>query len=462
MRSARRTALDILLNWQKNKAYINKLLAYNSSISALSSRDLSFCNRLCLGVVERKIELDFIISKLSNTPLNRLKAGILIILELGIYQLKYLEDISEFAICNEMTSLSKQIGLSKLSGFVNAILRNYLRKKDEILNSYPKADDKIGYLHIYYSMPEWLCEHFIKEIGFARTEKAFQFFLENKNITVRVLESRLSADEAALLLKNEGVEFDKNKYLGYVFDIKDPAKFLKSDAFNKGYFQVQDFSSILVGEAANPDFCSDILDICAAPGGKSLHLADILSKKYQSSNKGTKIGKIVSRDLYEFGVELIRKRAEQSGFDNLIAEVKDATVFYEEDAEKYDLIIADLPCSGLGVIGKKPDIKYYVKKEDLKELSDLQFNILRNAVKYLKCGGALIYSTCTVSHCENDMQTDRIIKELNLESAAINNTLFFANMSDDYKIQILPEEYDSDGFFISKFYKKQQCDGKNK
>ena len=216
---------------------------------------------------------------------------------------------------------------------------------------------------------------------------------------------------------------------------------------------MQDFSSILVGEVANPDFFDNILDICAAPGGKSLHLADILSKKYKFDNKNNEIGKIVSRDLYEFGAALIKKRAEQSGFDNLITEVKDATVFYEDDVEKYDLIIADLPCSGLGVIGKKPDIKYYIKKEDLKELSKLQFDILKNAVKYLKRGGALIYSTCTVSEIENDLQTDRIIGELNLEPAKINDRLYFADMTDDYKIQILPGEYDSDGFFISKFYK---------
>ena len=453
MKSARRAALDILLKWQKNKAYINKLLSYHSGTSVLSKQDLSFCHRLCLGVVERKIEIDFIISKLSNTPLNKINLSILTILELGIYQLKYLENVSDFAVCNEMTSLSKQIGLSRLSGFVNAILRNYLRKKDEILNSYPKKDNKIKYLYVHYSMPEWLCEHFINEIGFEKAEKAFKFFSENKCITVRALESKLSVDKAILLLENEGIEFCQNKYLNYVFDIKNPAKFLNSDIFNQGYFQVQDFSSILVGEVANPDFFDNILDICAAPGGKSLHLADILSKKYKFDNKNNEIGKIVSRDLYEFGAALIKKRAEQSGFDNLITEVKDATVFYEDDVEKYDLIIADLPCSGLGVIGKKPDIKYYIKKEDLKELSKLQFDILKNAVKYLKRGGALIYSTCTVSEIENDLQTDRIIGELNLEPAKINDRLYFADMTDDYKIQILPGEYDSDGFFISKFYK---------
>lgn len=451
MKSARRTALDILLNWQKNNAYINKLLSYNLGVSSLNIQDRSFCNRLCLGVVERKIELDFIISKLSNTPINKLKPTILIILELGIYQLKYLANISDFAICNEMTKLAKQIGLYKLSGFVNAILRNYLRKKDEILDTYPKIDDKIAYLNIYYSMPEWLCEHFINEIGFDNTKRAFEFFLEDKSITARVLKSRLSIDDAALLLKNEGIEFDKNKYLDYVFEIKDSARFLKSDIFNKGCFQVQDFSSVLVGEVANPDFSDDILDICAAPGGKSLHLADILSVKCRDLDK---IGRIVSRDLHEFGVALIKERAEKSGFNNIIAETKDATIFYEEDIEKYDLIIADLPCSGLGVIGKKPDIKYYIKKEDLNELSKLQFSILKNVVKYLKKGGSLIYSTCSISALENRLQTDRIINELNLKPMAINDILSFANMPDNYKIQILPGEYESDGFFISRFYKK--------
>lgn len=452
-KSARRAALDILLSWQKNKAYINKLLSYNSSLKAMSEKDTAFCNRLCLGVIERKIELDFIISRLSTTPIKKLKPSILVILELGIYQLKYMDSSESFAVCNEMTALTKEIGLVGLSGFVNAILRNYLRKSKDIANLYPKDDNRPDYLNISYSIPKWLCRHYINEIGFEEAEKAFGYFLEKKALTARLLKSKLNITTAQEALIDEGIAYEINPYLDYVFDIQDSAKFLNSEIFKKGYFQVQDLSSILVGEIADPDFDINVLDICAAPGGKSLHLADIMAEK----SNGKALGNIVSRDIHDFGVELIRKRAKKASFNNVFAQTMDATVLNEDDVAKYDLIIADLPCSGLGVIGKKPDIKYYAKEEDLKELSRLQFKILENAVKYLKQGGSLIYSTCTVSNMENKEQADRILSQLSLEPANIKNKLCRAmqeRMRDDFCIQLLPGEFNSDGFFISKFFKK--------
>ena len=452
--TARFAAFELLHNWYKNKAYINKLLSATAYFDKLDKQDLSLCTNLCLGAVERKLELDYIISQLSNRSVDKIKLKILILLEMGIYQLKYMSGTKAYAVCNEMTGLAKKIGLSGLSGYVNAVLRNYLRRKDEII--YPdKDEDFIGFLSVQYSMPKWLCEHFAAEIGKENTSKAFEYFMNDKTVTARVVLSISSVSDIVKKFEKHGISYKQSEYLDYVFEIYNVSDLLKTDILKKGLIQIQGFSSILVGEIAKSFMGKTVLDICAAPGGKALHLADNM-KAFAKENKDFENATVVARDIHSFGIDMLKKRALELNFKNIAAEVHDATVFNREDENKYDLIIADLPCSGLGVIGKKPDIKYYSSKEGIKSLADLQFRILENAIRYLKPKGYLIYSTCTVSELENIDISNRLVHELGMSTADISKALpekISCNLNENWRIQLLPGEYKSDGFFISGFCK---------
>lgn len=452
--SFRVTAFEILNHWQKNKAYINKqLLAYYRGRES-DKQNMSACSNLCLGVVERKIELDYLISQLSKTKIKKIEPRVLIILEMGLYQLKYM-NYKPYAVCNEMTGLVKKIGLHGLSGYVNAVLRAYLRRADEIL--YPDEEANIrAYLHIKYSMPQWLCRHFIKEIGIINTKRAFEYFMNDRSVTVRVVQSLINVEDVIRLFHDYHIEYEKNEYLDYVFYIKNMPVLLQTDMLKKGYLQVQNLSSVLVGEVAKSRLAPKVLDICAAPGGKSLHLADLM-KLGAKTNDELKKGEIIARDIHESGIRMLEERRQDSGFLNIRAELKDASVFYPEDEEGYDLILADLPCSGLGVIARKPDIKYYSSSDGIQDLATLQFFILKNAVRYLKKGGSLIYSTCTVSKLENSDISDRIVEELGLEKLDISASFpekIREALKENWRIDILPGEFGSDGFFISGFYKR--------
>lgn len=452
--TARFVAYELLQHWYQKKGYINKLVSATAHSKQLDKQGLAWCTNLCFGVVERKLELDYIISQLSKRTVDKIKLKILIILEMGIYQLRYMRGTKAYAVCNEMTGLAKKIGLSGLSGYVNAVLRNYLRREKEIV--YPdKEEDFIGFLSLAYSMPRWLCEHFVAEIGKENTSTSFEYFMNGKTVTVRAVLSIISVSDIIEIFEENDISYSKSEYLDYVFEIHNLSALLKTDILKKGLIQIQGFSSILVGEIAKKFMGKTVLDICAAPGGKALHLADNM-RLAAKEDKEFENGMVVARDIHKFGVDLLKKRVIELNFSNVAAEVYDATVFNKEDENKYDLIIADLPCSGLGVIGKKPDIKYYSSKEGIDSLADLQFRILENAVRYLKPKGRLIYSTCTVSESENVAMSNRIVHELGMSTADISKALpekIRQHLKENWRIQLLPGEYKSDGFFISGFCK---------
>lgn len=452
--SVRLTAFELLFGWQKNRSYINKQLSAFGGQKKLDRQEMALCSNICLGVVERKPELDYIISKLSNTEIKKIKPKILIILEMGLYQLRY-TDLKPYAVCNEMTGLTKKIGLHGLSGYVNAVLRGYLRKKDELV--FPdEEEDPVGFLSVTYSVPKWLTEHFIRETGIENTKKIFAYFIEDRTVSVRRVKSLISDRELSDEFKNRKIEYRTSPYLDYVFDIYNMPDLIGTDLLSKAFLQVQNLSSVLVGEVAKKRLGLKVLDLCSAPGGKTLHLADIMTMEQRNGGLESN-WEISARDIHEFSLNLLKNRAEVSGFDKIKTEVKDACFFYEEDESVYDLIIADLPCSGLGVISRKPDIKYYSSADGIKNLAKLQFNILKNAVRYLKKGGSLIYSTCTVSQAENFDISDRIANELGLCRLDISDSLpekMRKALKENWRIQILPGEYGSDGFFISGFYKK--------
>ena len=444
----REMALEILLEVEKNGAYPNVLLKQTlDKYLYMEKQERAFLTRLVEGTVERKLTLEYMIDQVSKTPVRKMKPVIRCIMRMSAYQIFYMDSVPDSAACNEGVKLAQKKGFQTLKGFVNGVLRNLSRQKDSI----PMPDGKkepVKWLSVQYSIPEWLVEKISKDYGTEQAEKMFASLYENVgSTTIRVNNSKISTEECAELLRKEGVHVEKAPYVENALEISEYDSLAMLESFGKGYFQVQDVSSMLVGLAAAPKEGDNVIDVCAAPGGKSIHAADLL--------KGT--GHVEARDLTDYKVGLIQENIYRCGFGNITAKRMDACVLDEASRESADVVIADLPCSGLGVLKKKSDIKYRMTQEQIEELAALQRMILKNAVTYVKNGGTLIYSTCTVAKEENDQQVDWILENLPLELVSLRDCIdeqLVESMEREGCLQILPGREKADGFFLAKFRKK--------
>lgn len=427
----REIVLEALLQFYKGDEYAGKvLLDVLSKYSYLEKQERSFINRLFDGVIERQITLDFIINSFSTVKVNKQKPVIRTILRMAVYQIFYMDSVPDFAAINEAVKLAKKKKFNNLTGFVNGVLRNITKNADNI--PFPeKHKDFIKYLSVTYSCPEWLCQHYVKEaelIG-ADAEKIVAAALNGQKLYGRVNLSKTTRDEVIDTLKKDGICAKKVKrddlYCEAAIEIEAIDSFLYVDAFDNGLFVVQDLSSQQVVGGMNIGSGQLVVDVCASPGGKTLHALD----------RGAKV---ISRDVSENKIEKIRENVEKCGFSNVQIEVRDALTLDENLIGKADTVIADLPCSGLGVIGRKSDIKYRVTEEDLKTLSSLQKDILKTVSEYVKPGGTLVFSTCTIDRYENEENVRFIEENLPFEKA--------------FEIKKMVQGInDTDGFFISRF-----------
>ena len=443
----REMALEILLEAEKNSAYPNVLLKQTlDKYLYMEKQERAFLTRLVEGTVERKLTLDHYLNSVSKTPVNKMKPVMRCIMRMAAYQIFYMDAVPESAACNEAVKLAQKKGFSTLKGFVNGVLRNLSRQKDTIAMP-DEAKEPVKALSVKFSVPEWLVEKVIKDYGMEQAKKMFASLYENVGATtIRVNNSRISTEECVKLLEKEGVHVEKAPYVENALEISgyDSLFFLKS--FADGYFQIQDVSSMLVGLAAAPKEGDQVIDVCAAPGGKSIHVADLLN--------GT--GYVEARDLTDYKVSLIEENIDRCGFQNIHAKRADACVLDEASKECADIVIADLPCSGLGVLKKKSDIKYRMTQEQIEELAALQRQILKNAVTYVKSGGTLVYSTCTIAKEENDSQVDWILENLPLQLVSLKGCISEELLKDNERegcLQLLPGREKTDGFFLAKFRK---------
>jgi len=444
----REMALEILLEAEKNGAYPNVLLKQTlDKYLYMEKQERAFLTRLVEGCVERKLTLEYYINQVSKTPVNKMKPVIRCIMRMAAYQIFYMDAVPDSAACNEAVKLTQKKGFQTLKGFVNGVLRNLSRQKDEITMP-DEAKEPVMAFSVKYSMPEWLVEKIIKDYGTSNAKAMFESLYENVGATtIRVNNSKISTEECTKLLEKEGVHVEKAAYVQNALEISGYDSLAFLEAFENGYFQVQDVSSMLVGLAANPKSGDSVIDICAAPGGKSIHVADLL--------KGS--GHVEARDLTDYKVSLIEENIARCGFENITAKKADALVLDEGLKETADIVIADLPCSGLGVLKKKSDIKYRMTQSQIDELVQLQRAILKNAVTYVKSGGTLVYSTCTIAKEENDMQVDWILQNLPLQLISLKGCLddeVLANAQREGVLQLLPGREKTDGFFLAKFQKK--------
>ena len=409
----------------------------------LESNEKAFMKRLTEGTLERTIELDYVINQFSNTPVNKMKPLIRALMRMSVYQILYMDSIPDSAVCNEAVKLAALHKFTSLKGFVNGVLRNIARNKQNI--TYPdKEKDFVQYISVIYSLPIWMAEHFIKEYGKENAEKICKGLLLERPVTVRIKES-LSKEEKQRLLeswKQQGIQAHKHPYLPYAYVLEKTEGIKNMAGFEDGMFAVQDVSSMCVAHAAGIKPGMRILDVCAAPGGKATHAAEKL--------RGT--GQVIARDLTGYKVDFIQENADRLRLENLWAEEWDACVFDEDKEEWADVVFCDAPCSGLGVIGKKRDIKYRLTPDSLKEVTVLQREILSTIWKYVKKDGILMYSTCTINKEENEKQVQWIIENLPFEVTSMKEELPEALKADErnYGLQLLPGIHETDGFFFCK------------
>ena len=383
----RALALEVLLEVTERKEYSH--LALRGALEKyqyLEKQDRAFLTRLVEGTVERMLELDYIIGCFSRTPVHKMKPVIRGILRMSVYQIKYMDRIPDAAVCNEAVKLAVKKGFSGLRGFVNGVLRSIVRGLGEV--EYPG-------LSVKYSTPEWIVRQWTQEYGEELALGMLEDQYAERPVTVRVNLHRISREALAERLTREGVSVRTVDGLDCALAISGYDYLAALPSFQEGLFQVQDVSSMLAVLAAAPrpgDYC---IDVCAAPGGKSLHMADLMN--------GT--GMVEARDLTEYKVQLIEENIARSRMENIRAARQDATVLDEASVEKADVVLADLPCSGLGVLNKKRDLKYRMTPKQQEELVMLQRRILETVQRYVKPGGVLVYSTCTVHREENEGNT---------------------------------------------------------
>ncbi len=442
----RELILGILLEVTRDGEYSHIALRnVLSKYQYLDKKERAFITRVTEGTLEHMLEIDSIINQFSNVKVNKMKPVIRCIMRSAVYQLKYMDSVPDSAVCNEAVKLAEKKGFRTLKGFVNGVLRNIARNMDDI--SYPDKSDIIPYLSVKYSMPTWILKQWLQAYSQEIVESMLEDFLREKPTTIRCNLGVMSKEELIQSLKNEGVSVAEHPYLPYALQISGYDYLADLGSFVKGGFYVQDISSMLVSHIANPQAGNQVIDVCAAPGGKALHMAEMLD--------GT--GRVEARDLTDYKVGLIQENIVRSGLRNMEAVRWDATVLDEKSVGKADIVIADLPCSGLGVLGKKTDLKYKMSEEMQSDLVKLQREILSHVQAYVKPNGTLIYSTCTIHSGENMDNVHWFLDAFpQFELVPIKERLceeLQESVQEEGCLQLLPGTHQSDGFFIAKFRK---------
>lgn len=415
-------AYKILNKIERDKAYSN--LTLDSALKSDNATNSAFVRALVYGVLERKITLDYYLSKVLSQPIKRLNPQVLTILRMGTYQIKYMDKIPVSAAVNESVKLSKKVKCAFASGLINSVLRK-LSSQEIIL---PDTNNKVYDLSIKYSCPESLVKQYCDDYGYDTAESFLDAFLQPSALILRVNSLKTTQDDLAKQLGSEGVETVKSEINNNSLRVTGGKSPFETEAYKNGLFFVQDYGSQKAIKSLDLKKGDVVFDMCAAPGGKSFAMAIEMEN----------VGEIYSFDLYDHKIKLINDNARRLGIDIIIAQIGDASI-YNNILPKADKVLCDVPCGGLGDVGRKPEIKY----KDLgfvDKLCELQYNILVNASCYLKENGVLMYSTCSLSKKENEGVCERFLQE---------NPGFKI----DGMVTYHPQN-GSDGFFFAKFIKE--------
>lgn len=430
-----------LIKVQKDKAYSNIVFAKIANYNLYDARDISFASKLFYGVCEKQITLEYIINQYSTTPINKINLKVKIILQMGLYQLLFMDKVPNHAVVNTCVNLTKQCKLKYLSGFVNAMLRNFIRNNCKY--NLPKETNSLEYLMVKYSCPKEIIKVWIESYGKDIALKLLETNCE-KTISIRVNTLKTGKEKLIEELKANNIEVQESKVLNNALKIKDIANFKNINAFKEGKFHVQNESSQICCDVLNPRSGEKIADVCCAPGGKSFTMAQIMQNT----------GEIDAFDIHEHKINLVKNAANRLGINIINALVKDASKS-DKSQKLYDKVLCDAPCSGLGIFNSKPDVKYNKTPIMLDNLANLQYIFLKNSSLMVKPGGVLVYSTCTLNFKENNLIANKFLKEnKNFKPLEINKQKYklknYGFKEPNNQFTIFPQE-GLDGFFIAAF-----------
>lgn len=443
-KTVREVALETLLVIEKGQAFSN--IAVNAALekNLVNGKDIPLFTELVYGTLQRKMTLHYLLTPFIKGK--KIDDWVLWLLSLSIYQLEFLDRIPEHAILNEAVEIAKKKGHKGTSGFVNGVLRSYLRSEKVSFESIKNVEERLS---LQYSYPLWLVKEWIEHFGEKVTEEICQSMLIPPTKDGRVNETTISKEQAIQALEEEGYTVEEGKLAPVCITISS-GNLAHTALYQEGGISIQDESSMLVGYAVNPKENDTVLDCCAAPGGKTSHIAEKLNGK----------GKVVAVDLHQHKVKLIDKQTKRLHLNNVETTASDARLLSAEfEEESFDVILVDAPCSGLGVIRRKPEIKYTKTKEDCQKLAKISYDILESVAPLLKKGGKLVFSTCTIEYEENMGNINRFLAnhpEFSLD-LSLKDDMPKTIREESYidgALQILPSQYETDGFFIARLDRK--------
>lgn len=426
MANARELVLKGLCRIEEKGEYSNIALAYVLERDDLSPVDRAFVTELMMGVVRNRLKLDYIIQKFSKIKLKKLSPKVHQMLRMGIYQMVCMDNIPDSAACNETVKLANKYAHGGAKGYVNGLLRSVSREKENI--EYPTDD--LNRLSIYYSCPLWLTEKLICQYGADECEKILADSHIKHSPAIRVNRTKITENELIKVLDDEGIKVKATDIENCLL-VEGAINVKKSKAYLDGLYTLQGISSMMAVDVLAPKADEFIMDMCAAPGGKTTQIAEIMGDK----------GKVLAFDIHPHKIDLIKAAAERLGLYSVEAKLGNSAVFIEEYAQKADRVLVDAPCSGIGIIHKKPDIKWQRVEEDIEELVKIQRDILETSSKYVKSGGVLVYSTCTILKEENQEQVQKFLE---------NNPDF--ELEEERQIQTYQKG--GNGFYIAKMIRK--------
>jgi len=444
MNNARSAALSALLHVDANEGYSNIVLDKTLSAFSLDQRDKALVSAIFYGVLERRITLDYIIGQFSKTSVHKMSAQVLEILRMGVYQILYLEKIPKSAAVNESVNLAKENEAVKASGFINAVLRALLRNIDHI--QMPDSEkEPLLYLSIKYSCPEWLIALWQEAYGKESTIGLLESAFHKPPVFARVNNTAISEEDLIQKLNSEGVKASPITWIDNAIELQQTGAISQSTCFQEGLFHIQDLSSQLCCSLLNPISGSRIIDVCSAPGGKAFTIAEIMENK----------GELLALDKYKGKVNLIHQGAQRLKLNIIQSAVRDASNG-KTALEPADRVLCDVPCSGLGIIRRKPEIRYKLKSA-IDSLPNLQYLILCESSKLVKAGGVLFYSTCTLNPKENFEVATKFLQNNDVFEPLILNLpvgIHHAINEPNNQLTLMPHVHGTDGFFMAAFRRK--------
>ncbi len=437
----RGTSIKILNRIERTDAYLDKLLDTELRNKDVSDLDKSLLNEIVHGVIRWKSRLDWVINGFYHGNYVKSEINLKNALRVATYQILFLEKIPHHAAVNEAVEFIKRLNGEKAANFVNAVLRTIIRNIDAIKFPDPEMD-AVHYLGVYYAHPAWMVKKWLARFGFENTQKLLLANNQIPEITIRI--NRLKIEPAKFLsnLEEAKLLYQGSEYIDYYLRVRNLSELSELNYFQSGYFTIQDESAALPSILLNPQPGERVIDMCAAPGGKTTHLAEMMKNQ----------GKIIAVDKYDHKLNLIRSSCDRLGIDIVEYVVSDAS---ELELESADKILVDVPCSGLGVLRKKPDIKWKREPDDLLKLNVFQTGLLNKAAKLLKPGGAIVYSTCSTEPEENFMIVEEFLKthtDFVIDDAAKYTNHILVN--ENKCVETYPHKHNIDGSFAARLINK--------